>query len=458
MADIFISYAHQDRETAGMIAEVLIARGWTVWWDRRIPPGLSFADVIEQEIASCKCLVVLWSASSVTSTWVKNEVAEATRRGIVIPVAIQDVRIPMAFRHMHTAELILWQPGEASAEWDGVLRRVEQLAPLSLASASPGVQVEGAVSVLDAAARPALSTIGTSTPAPWLQMLARLWPLRLAAAAALALIVVGSIGFVATTGFNSFFGRTGVYARFGVEPWSAYFVWGWLAVFPSLVIITLTALMVLTAGFLLRLLGMTRMAGWLGRRWKRSRDALTRHGLSTPTLFARTFAGLAIGTLCTVFWLGRQVITGWTSFFSTAPVETLLPIGESTPGRLYYNVALDISTFAFSYGLLKLLRLRQQHQVSGGRGALLVLTGAILIMILMKQFPYRVFSHRDFERIDYRGGKCYIIGQADDSFLITCPASSPPRNRAVPERDPDLRRTGISENVFRGMTPPQVSP
>lgn len=34
LADIFISYAHADREWAAAFADVLAGRGWTVWWDR----------------------------------------------------------------------------------------------------------------------------------------------------------------------------------------------------------------------------------------------------------------------------------------------------------------------------------------------------------------------------------------------------------------------------------------
>jgi len=42
MADIFISYASEDRQRAGALAETLGARGWSVWWDREIPLGQSF--------------------------------------------------------------------------------------------------------------------------------------------------------------------------------------------------------------------------------------------------------------------------------------------------------------------------------------------------------------------------------------------------------------------------------
>ncbi|MDQ3115900.1 MAG: toll/interleukin-1 receptor domain-containing protein [Verrucomicrobiota bacterium] len=48
MSDIFISYAREDREKAQAIAAVFQEQGWSVWWDRSIPPGRTFDQVIEE--------------------------------------------------------------------------------------------------------------------------------------------------------------------------------------------------------------------------------------------------------------------------------------------------------------------------------------------------------------------------------------------------------------------------
>lgn len=48
MNEIFISYATQDRERARMLAAALGKRGWDIWWDREIPLGKSFDEVIEK--------------------------------------------------------------------------------------------------------------------------------------------------------------------------------------------------------------------------------------------------------------------------------------------------------------------------------------------------------------------------------------------------------------------------
>jgi hypothetical protein len=46
MNDIFISYDSADRAIAQKFADALESRGWSVWWDREIPLGKAFDQVI----------------------------------------------------------------------------------------------------------------------------------------------------------------------------------------------------------------------------------------------------------------------------------------------------------------------------------------------------------------------------------------------------------------------------
>ena len=50
MANIFISYASEDRNKAEELAQALGTRGLSVWWDRKIPLGKSFDEVIEKAL------------------------------------------------------------------------------------------------------------------------------------------------------------------------------------------------------------------------------------------------------------------------------------------------------------------------------------------------------------------------------------------------------------------------
>jgi hypothetical protein len=112
MTDVFVSYASEDRERAGQLAQALGAHGWSVWWDRKIIAGQAFDQAIERELETARCVVVLWSAHSVDSEWVKNEAAVAAERGVLIPALIDGVRLPLEFRRKQTADLVNWH-GEA---------------------------------------------------------------------------------------------------------------------------------------------------------------------------------------------------------------------------------------------------------------------------------------------------------------------------------------------------------
>ena len=109
MADIFISYASQDRPRVERLAKELEEQGWSVFWDRAILAGKSFSQVIEESIEAAKCVIVLWSNASVKSDWVQNEAAEGAKRKILVPALIDDVQVPLEFRRIQAANLTDWE-------------------------------------------------------------------------------------------------------------------------------------------------------------------------------------------------------------------------------------------------------------------------------------------------------------------------------------------------------------
>lgn len=125
--DIFISYANADRGAASRLADALTGRGYAVWWDRTIPPGRVFDEVIQEAIHSARCMVVLWSPDSVRSNWVKTEAAEGVTRGILVPVLLGEVMPPIEFKRIHAANLSRWDGDESNAEYRGLLAAIERL-------------------------------------------------------------------------------------------------------------------------------------------------------------------------------------------------------------------------------------------------------------------------------------------------------------------------------------------
>jgi hypothetical protein len=135
MADIFISYANQDRERAGRLAAALERCGWSVWWDRDIPTGQAFDETIERELEAARCVVVLWSEESVRSEWVKNEAAAAAERGALLPAMIDRVKLPLEFRRRQTADLVAWEGDFRHAGFAALRRDLAARVPPGAAAA-----------------------------------------------------------------------------------------------------------------------------------------------------------------------------------------------------------------------------------------------------------------------------------------------------------------------------------
>ena len=123
--DIFLSYAREDFARVSQLAQALERHGWSVWWDYDIPTGQTFAGVIAEALESSRCMIVVWSKASVESYWVKDVEAEQGRkRGILLPVMIDEVDIPLAFGPLQTANLIDWQDTAHHPEFDKLVQTI----------------------------------------------------------------------------------------------------------------------------------------------------------------------------------------------------------------------------------------------------------------------------------------------------------------------------------------------
>ncbi len=124
MSDVFISYAREDQDHASRLANALERSGWTTWWDRSILAGESFDSAIREALSGAKCVVVLWSEHSVASDWVLDEASHAKERGVLVPIRISNVDLPLGFGRLHTASLDSWTGDESKPAFRRVAKAV----------------------------------------------------------------------------------------------------------------------------------------------------------------------------------------------------------------------------------------------------------------------------------------------------------------------------------------------
>lgn len=122
MADVFISYAKEDRESASRLADALAACGWSVWWDQHLRSGTGFDRVIEAELEAARCVVVLWSPRARESQWVRNEASAAVERGVLVSLSLErTVHLPIEFRHIHTRSVAGWSGRRSEEQFQDLL-------------------------------------------------------------------------------------------------------------------------------------------------------------------------------------------------------------------------------------------------------------------------------------------------------------------------------------------------
>jgi hypothetical protein len=138
MKDVFISYAHEDRPRARKVAEAVSRAGnWSLFWDRTIPPGSSWYDFVGKELEEARCVIVLWSAASVSSEWVREEADEGKRRRVLLPVFIEAVNAPLGFRAIQGVDLSTWDGTTESSEFWPLAEAVKRIVGLGVQGLRP---------------------------------------------------------------------------------------------------------------------------------------------------------------------------------------------------------------------------------------------------------------------------------------------------------------------------------
>ncbi len=117
MADVFVSYAHANLNRVKPICAGIEQSGLSLWWDDRLRAGDDFAMVIERELDSAGCVVVVWSEAARNSLWVRAEATEALDANKLAQVRVDGVKPPLPFTIVEMLDLSHWRGDRANQPW-----------------------------------------------------------------------------------------------------------------------------------------------------------------------------------------------------------------------------------------------------------------------------------------------------------------------------------------------------
>ncbi len=125
-SDIFISYARPDQGVAAALAQILTARGHSVWWDQALRSGETYDAAIETALRAARVVIVLWSPASVQSRWVRSEASVALQQDTLLSVMIAPCQRPVLVELVHTLDLGGWAGAADDARLAPLLAEVAQ--------------------------------------------------------------------------------------------------------------------------------------------------------------------------------------------------------------------------------------------------------------------------------------------------------------------------------------------
>ena len=99
MADIFLSYSHQDSQIVNKVERALADRHVPVWSDQRIRAGADWMPEIEKALSEAKVFVLCLSPDFLALDWANFEIGVALTRSRdsgtqVIPLLVRDSPMP----------------------------------------------------------------------------------------------------------------------------------------------------------------------------------------------------------------------------------------------------------------------------------------------------------------------------------------------------------------------------
>ncbi len=111
MNEVFVSYKREDKVRVGHLVQALKDSGLSVWWYRGLAAGESWRAQIQTALDAAQCVIVVWTHESVgpSGDFVRDEAGQAKQRGVLVPVMLDEVSLPLGFGEIQTIDLTRWK-------------------------------------------------------------------------------------------------------------------------------------------------------------------------------------------------------------------------------------------------------------------------------------------------------------------------------------------------------------
>jgi TIR domain len=133
MADVFISYAREDKGSAEKLRHYFEEQGYDVFWDDDIRTGDTWPPILETHLDQAKCIVVLWSPNSIDSDWVNYEAERGGNRQVLLTAKITDCEPRQQYAEKQFADLRGWTGDRPPEGMLGLESRIRELIDESIA-------------------------------------------------------------------------------------------------------------------------------------------------------------------------------------------------------------------------------------------------------------------------------------------------------------------------------------
>jgi len=127
VTDIYISCALMDRLRSERLVRTLESLGWEVWGDWDAPSRKTDPKASTGALRSARCIIVLWSADSIESGWVRDEARWGMRRQILVPVRIDPIEPPRGFRSPRATDLVGWDGNASAPDFRELVTRISAI-------------------------------------------------------------------------------------------------------------------------------------------------------------------------------------------------------------------------------------------------------------------------------------------------------------------------------------------